>query len=215
MFISDSLTGREKVYGRTWIVLLSTCLCLSAIVAVFWHQDWQYSMPAVRPADLQQPDMGAKLALASVGMPAEKSKPIFLHFFNPDCPCSRFNIEHVRALIRRHHRNVRFIAVLQGEGGARRLAGSFRKLDLGIESIVDEHGEIARLTGVYATPQAALIDPNGRLYYRGNYNLTRYCTSPETEFARIALDKMLAGRPSEPVNIAASTAYGCPRPIRR
>ena len=50
---------RKKVYGRTWIVLLSSCLCLSAIIAVFWHQDWQYSMPAIRPADLQQPDMGA------------------------------------------------------------------------------------------------------------------------------------------------------------
>ena len=47
------------MYGRTWIVLLSSCLCLSAIIAVFWHQDWQYSMPAIRPADLQQPDMGA------------------------------------------------------------------------------------------------------------------------------------------------------------
>jgi hypothetical protein len=171
-------------------------------------------VPAPRPADLQQPDVGAKLTLSPLALRSDGTVPIFLHFFNPDCPCSRFNIEHIRMLIYKHKRQVRFVAVLQGQGEGERLTASFRNLGLGIESVVDELGEIARAAGVYATPQAVLLDPQGRLYYRGNYNASRYCTAPDTEFARIALDRLLGGRPAEPISLAASTAYGCPRPIR-
>lgn len=88
---------------------------------------------------------------------------------------------------------------------------AFEKLNLGIESVVDETGSIGQEAGVYSTPQAVLVDVEGRLYFRGNYNVSRYCAVRETEFARIALESMLAGKPAQPLTAAAATAYGCPR----
>ena len=193
------------------VVLSSTSLFLLLTGSAFWYQDRQYSVPAIRPAGLRQPDVGERIPLSSAGFKFDRSRPLFLHFFNPGCPCSRFNLEHVRQLIRRYHREARFVAVLQGEGESARLKTEFDKLDLGIESVVDETGVWGQITGVYATPQAVLIGRDERLYFRGNYNLSRFCAAPETEFARIALESMLAGRPAKPEDPAAATAYGCPR----
>jgi hypothetical protein len=168
----------------------------------FWQQDWQSSIPTARPAGITQPLVGEQVSLKLTS-----PKPLFLHFFNPDCPCSRFNVSHLRELIRRHGQDARFVAVLQGDGD---IKGAFDKLGLGIEAVTDKNGALALATGVYATPQAVLIEPNGRLYYRGNYNTSRYCTNGETQFARIALESLLSGRPPSPLTPAASTAFGCP-----
>lgn len=205
---------RETPVWRSIVVLFSTCLFLGAIVTAFWFQDWQYSLPTPRPPGLRQPEVGATLALAKAGLAVEDKRPVFLHFFNPSCPCSRFNLEHIRTLISRHRLHVRFVAILEGEGEAEKIESSFRKLGLGVDAVVDNRGEIAQITGVYSTPQAVILDPHGRLYYRGNYNIARYCATRDTEFARIALEALLAGVAKNPVTLAASTAYGCPRPIR-
>jgi hypothetical protein len=202
---------RHYVNWRFPVVLLSTSVSLLLTGLVFWHQDWQYMLPTIRPAGLRQPVLGERIQLSRVGLAFDGGRPVFLHFFNPDCPCSRFNLEHVRHLIRRHRDEVRFVAVLQGEGGRERLNAAFAKLKLGIESVVDETGAWGEATGVYATPQAVLIDRNERLYFRGNYNLSRYCVEPETEYARIQLESLLAGRAAMPEARAAAISYGCPR----
>lgn len=156
---------------------------------------------------------GELVPLFNVGLAFDTSRPLFLHFMNPDCPCSQFNLDHLRQLVRRNRDTVRFIAVLEGTGGPARLREAFGKLNLPVEFVVDEAGEWGTATGVYATPQAVLIGADERLYYRGNYNLSRYCAVPETEFARIGLESLLAGRPSRPEDPAAANSFGCPRSI--
>ena len=69
---------------------------------------------------------------------------------------------------------------------------------------------IANAAGVYATPQAVLVNARRELVYRGNYNTSRYCSNPETEYVRIALES-LVGR-SAPANLPESPAYGCELP---
>jgi len=177
----------------------------------FCHQDLQYSTPTARPAGLDQPGAGERIYLPWAGLRFEAGKLLFLHFFNPDCPCSRYNLDHIRTLMRRHRSEVQFAAVLQGEGGNERLRAAFDRLGLEIESVVDETGLWGEVTGVYATPLAVLLDRNQRLYFRGNYNLSRYCADPETEYARIELESILAGRPAKPESPTASVSYGCPR----
>ena len=77
--------------------------------------------------------------------------------------------------------------------------------------IVDRGAAIARCLGVYSTPQAVLLDRDGRLVYRGNYNTSRYCTEPTTQFVRLALESLQQHRAlaSEP---EAGIAYGCALP---
>lgn len=181
-----------------------------------WEQDWKWGLPTPRPAQLKQPKIGTPLELpesVSVRWSAASGRALVLHFFNPDCPCSRFNQDHVRDLIRTHRGAVTIIAVIEPEGGTvspRAVANAER--DLGVPVLLDADGSLAKRVGVYSSPQAVIVAPDGALYYRGNYNLARYCTDARTEFARLALEHTLSGAPSFAAPAQALIAYGCPLP---
>jgi hypothetical protein len=152
----------------TWIALLVGEACLAALaVGAFWWQDWRYSLPTPRPVALKQTAIGERMELPkAVGMAA---RPTLLHFFNPNCPCSRFNLDHVRDLITKYAGQVRVVAVLENADAAA-AKQAFERLDLDCEVVPDPQGEIAALAGVYSTPQGVVLDEQGLLYYRGNYN---------------------------------------------
>jgi AhpC/TSA family len=187
---------------------------LTLVIAVFWYQDWQYSLPTPRPETLKQPALGMVMSVAEV-LPGtakrDPSRPLLLHFFNPGCPCSRFNLDHIRELTRTYGDRVNIVAVLE-EDSTEKLTDGFRKLGLPIEAVVDSNRTLATALGVYSTPQAAILDARGTLIYRGNYNSSRYCVDRRTEYARIALDALLALRPQPALEPAAFIAYGCRLP---
>jgi hypothetical protein len=190
---------------------------LGAIGWVFWQQDLQYSRPTPRPAGWHRLTVGTAIALPRAIDDLRASRrgaPILLHFFNPTCPCSRFNVEHVRGLEARFRREVIVVAVLT-EGDPAAMRAAYGLLPLGLPSYVDADHRLADAVGVYSTPQAAVLDGAGRLFYQGNYNLTRYCVNRDTEFARLALEAVVAGLPAPRFAPVASTAYGCPLPLRR
>jgi hypothetical protein len=147
----------------------------------------------------------------SANMQHDPTRPLLLHFFNPGCPFSRFNLDHIRELTRRYGDRVNIMAVLE-EDSPDRLKEGFRKMGLPIEAVVDSNRTLATALGVYSTPQAVILDARGTLIFRGNYNSSRYCADPRTEYARIALDAFLAGRPQPALEPAAVIAYGCPLP---
>jgi hypothetical protein len=201
---------------RPWAASIVVVALLTFVGAIFWQQDWKWGLPTPRPAHLKQPAVGSVPALpAAIVALADASpeRPLMLHFFNPDCPCSRFNQDHVRDLVRAHRSTTTFVAVIEPEDGpARREAVAEVTRRLGVPAILDADGSIAKAFGVYASPQAVLLTTGGALYYRGNYNLARYCTDARTEFARIALERLLAGEPAYDAPAAATVAYGCPLP---
>jgi hypothetical protein len=91
-----------------------------------------------------------------------------------------------------------------------------------VEDLQDEFGRhipisfersLAATCGVYSTPQAVLIDAEGKLFYRGNYNKHRYCTVEATNFARMALDSLLSGSTMNHPEQAALVSYGCALPV--
>lgn len=191
---------------RTVATLAFTAVALTIAGYVFWLQDLRYSLPTPRPTGLRQVEPGSTVpwptALERV-VAAEAQAPVLLHFFNPDCPCSRFNRDHVRALQRQFAGRVRFVTVAESTGPAEPVGDE--------ELVPDPEGAIAAAFGVYSTPQAVLLDRERRLVFRGNFNSTRYCTTPQTQFARLAIEALLAAtpRPSDP---RADVAYGCPLP---
>jgi len=161
---------------------------------VFWLQDWKYSLPTPKPQGLQQIAIGSKPplppALARLRRQAG-GRPIFLHFFNPDCPCSRFNEDHVQALVRAHRGTTAFVAIVEPEGGElARDAAERAARDFGME---------------------AILDADGTLFFRGNYNLSRYCADAKTEYARLALEHAIAHTPYTAPE-GATVAYGCELP---
>lgn len=192
-------------------------MLLTAIVAVFWFQDLRYSRPTPIPAHYDPPAVGDALPLspALASQPGD-TRPILLHFFNQDCPCSRFNVEQARTLVDKFHDRVRFVLILQTSetdpvAEQKSLSAATRKLG-GVEGFIDCEGRLAERYGVYSTPQAVILDARGVMAYRGNYNSSRYCTDAATEFARLALEAVLDGRQPPVLPALAYQAYGCELP---
>jgi hypothetical protein len=192
----------KKIILGAWLAVI-----LGVISVLFWYSDWQYRLPTPVPEGYKAVASGIKINFQG-DMKRENGKPLFLHFFNPICPCSKFNFQHFKSLVNKYEDEVNFAIVVM----------SNKKYTT--EEIQDRYGisipvffdtAIAAACGVYSTPQAAIIDKDDHLYYRGNYNSTRYCTDKKTEYARIALDALLSNNQIE-FAPAALTAYGCTLP---
>jgi hypothetical protein len=195
----------------TWIALLSGEACLAALaLGVFWYQDWQYSLPTPRPTALRQPAVGEVVEFTQLAS-LSATQPTLLHFFNPACPCSQFNLDHLRELIAKFEGRVCVVAVLEATDQTAALE-QFATLNLKCAAVVDAEGAIARQAGIYSTPQGVVLDERGRLYYRGNYNRGRYCTAPESEFVRLSLESCLAREPAPKFAPEATVALGCQLP---
>ena len=85
---------------RIAIVIFILAGVLSAIIRIFWYQEIQYLLPTPVPEDYKVVLPSEVIEYDSVLIPQQYSKPKLLHFFNPDCPCSRFNLKHFRTLTR-------------------------------------------------------------------------------------------------------------------
>lgn len=191
---------------RRLLVIVTAGAALIAMGAIFWHQDLRYSLPTTPPPGLVQVPIGAIVALpAPLTTAASGGKPLLLHFYNQDCPCSRFNRDHLRALHRRFGEAVQFVAVVESAGGEATGSG------VPMPHVLDRGGALAAAFGVYSTPQAVLLDGERRLRFRGNYNTSRYCTARQTEFVRLALEALLGHRPLAR-DAEAELAWGCPLP---
>ena len=205
---------------RTALVLAAAVLLLGLAGVTFWYQDIRYSLPTHRPTGWKEVSRGQTVVLPSRLAATRDGRPLLLHFFNPDCPCSRFNAEHVRALRQRFGDRVHFVAVAQVVDGrsateqSRSLDAIGRLFGPDLEATVDEDGSIAAACGVYSTPQAVIVSggPSRALLFRGNYSTARYCTTPETEFVRLALEALVNGRLIPPPTREVMVAYGCELP---
>ena len=80
---------------------------------------------------------------------------------------------------------------------------------MGISCVVDTASEIANLCGVYSTPQGVILNSNNTIYFKGNYNKARFCTSPFSNYISLAIDSLLAKKPSPKFGVLADTPYGC------
>ncbi|WKN45591.1 redoxin domain-containing protein [Tunicatimonas pelagia] len=188
-----------KIIGCTVIL---TAL-LGIIVIVFWKQQIQYLRPTTKPKNYVAITPGSQIALSFL---SESTKPNFLHFYNPNCPCSRFNQDHFRQLVRQYQHQVNFYTIVPDK------AEEPLSQELNIPIISDADGAIADACGIYATPQAVILTATGTLYYQGNYNKARYCTTRSTRFAELALQSAIA-KQSLPLAVQrAGLPYGCNLP---
>jgi len=193
---------------KKWIAAIWLTLLTAVILGFFWYNQLVYSLPTPVPRGYHQISIGQQLTL-NHKLNFRNGKPLFLHFFNPDCPCSRFNIDHIRSLIKSHKNEVNFAVILMTNKDytAREIR---KKFGLDVPLISDT--SIAKQCGVYSTPQAVIITSDHHLYYRGNYNKNRYCTDQQTSYAKIALDDLLNNKSRSQSDVLAIKAYGCSLP---
>ena len=185
-------------------------LCIFGCISyLFWYSDWKYSLPTPVPLAYHAVIEGDHIDLKGKFNPG-KNKPLFLHFFNPDCPCSRFNMPHFKSLADKYGEQINFAVVVMTSNKSYTTEKIQEKYDLTIPVLSDT--SLATSCGVYSTPQAVLLNKDLTLYYRGNYNRTRYCTDQKSNYAQMAIEALL-GKKQEPLfNEYALKAYGCSLP---
>jgi hypothetical protein len=190
------------------LIAILSCI-LVAIVGIFWFQEMQYLMPTPVPADYKVVRPDELINYDSALLPQQHNRPKLLHFFSPDCPCSRFNLKHFKALNKEYSNKVDFYVVVDSQEKAERAK---ELVDSDITIVVDRDKSLANACGVYSTPQAAIIEASNELYFRGNYNKSRYCTNKDSNFVQMALDSMVAKREPPIFNELATNSYGCSLP---
>ena len=178
----------------------------AAIGGIFWYQEGQYLLPTPVPKDYRVVLPDEIVRYDSTLIPQQHLKPILLHFFNPDCPCSRFNIKHFYSLQRIYKNKIDFYVVV---ADSEKVQPAKKLIDTDITIIVDSDEKLAKACGVYSTPQAALIQSTNQLYFRGNYNRARYCTDKNTNFVEMAMDSLVANKEAPYFNPLATRSYGC------
>jgi hypothetical protein len=193
---------------RKLFVLFSLAGILTTISYLLWHEDWKYTLPTPVPTKYIKPKpVDAVSLLARIGSSA--GKPAFLHFFNPECPCSRFNVPHFKSLVNKYGSELSFAIVVMSAKQKYSVEDIQDKFDLEIPVFFDQ--SIADSCRVYSTPQAVIIDSEQKLYYRGNYNKSRFCEDKNTNFAQMAIDSLLLSG-SRITDKAALKSYGCSLP---
>lgn len=191
---------------------MMTCI-LGIIGYIFWMKEVQYLTPTPVPKNHIKIPLGQKIELHE-SLKTENKKPMFLHFYNADCPCSRFNIKEFKQLLSDYEDQVQFKVIIQSEDDEA-VTKFIDKFELKTPVVHDIDGSISVSCGIYSTPQAAIIDKEGLLYYKGNYNKARFCTQKDSRFADIALDNLLKGNPLPKLSNLANVSYGCELPINQ
>jgi hypothetical protein len=182
-------------------IILSVLLTFigSAILFTFWVQEIQYSLPTPIPAQHKIIPIGS---IVNSDNYFSKGTLKLLHFYNPSCPCSKFNSDHINYLFSKYGKEISFFVVTEKE-----MEKATKDFDFAV--IHDENGKLADICGVYATPQAVLLDEKNQIYYRGNYNKERYCTDKNSNFAEIAIIHLLQGYKSKKDSTLVTRTYGC------
>lgn len=193
---------------KKWIAAAWLLFLMIIIFGFFWYNQLKYTLPTPIPSGYQTVKSG-KVILLKNELNFNNKRPVFLHFFNPDCPCSRFNIEHFKSLVKSYHNKVNFAIVLMTDKQYTEVQIQER-YNINIPVVSDT--TIATQSGVYSTPQAVILDADRKLYYRGNYNKTRYCTDEKSSYAKLALNGLLNHTSLIQFDQSALTAYGCTLP---
>lgn len=191
----------KKLLLTCWLLLLAGGVCY-----LFWQSEWKYSLPTPVPANYAAVSLGQHIDIDGK-LSTEHGKPVFIHFFNPECPCSRFNAPHFNSLVKKYGSEINFEVVVINKGKTYTAEEIQKRFDFTVPVSFDS--TIAATCGVYSTPQAVLIGNDRKLYYRGNYNRARYCTDNKSNYAQMAIASLLNNEANPLFSQYALKAYGC------
>lgn len=192
----------RKAAVITWLGIV-----VLGIALLFWRNEWVYNLPTPVPENYVSVKAGESIDLTQM-MAVSGARPTFLHFFNPSCPCSRFNMPHFKELVTEYGNAVNFSMVVMSD---KKYSEKEIQEKYGLSIPVYFDSAIAARCGVYSTPQAVIIKNDRELFYRGNYNKSRYCTDKKSNYAQIALEGLLK-KQSVQLDVLATKAYGCQLP---
>lgn len=190
----------KNIFGLSLLVLI-----FSIIIGIFWYKDAQYALPTAKPANFKTVEINTVISVDDKLLSVEK--PSYFHFFQPSCPCSRFNLKHYESLHRKYSKDFNFYCVIPPNSD---LAWTKDLVEISdIKIIIDHNKRLANKCGVYSTPQAVILKTDASIYYKGNYNKGRYCTVKSSNYAETALMALQQGKSLPKMGHFALIPYGC------
>lgn len=196
---------------RIVIFSVSMLIILATIGLIFWQQEVKYALPTPVPTNFIDTKIGQSVDLSD-HLTLKENRKSLLHFFNYDCPCSKFNIKDFERIAKKYEADVDFYVIIQDNDTAA-LSQFKSKYQLDIPTILDKDGAISDICGIYATPQAVILTEENNLYFKGNYNKARFCTRKETRFVDMAMTHLINDEDLPPFfEFALVQPYGCSLP---
>ena len=110
-----------------------------------------------------------------------------VHFWDPECPCNRFNQVHVQQLMQEYGpRGVHFVVV------AGKQIAQAKKI-FSDPAVVEFIEELPAQSRPPSSPAVAIMDRSGELAYFGPYSVGAVCSVGNGAFVEKALDQVLSG----------------------
>jgi hypothetical protein len=199
----------DKLRARVWMLAVPLVVLWSAGTA---YAFWYFELADLRPFAVD--DSGSPVAFDAAPLRSEVQRmarsgapATLVHFWDPACPCSRFNVPHVRELVAAYRdQGVRFVAVVSPGAAADK-----KELAARAAALFGAEFEIAvadgSLANIPASPAAMVVDGHGRLAYLGPYGLGAACGAGSERFVERAMELALAGTPPGPASLSAVGCY--------
>ena len=138
-----------------------------------------------------------------------------VHFWNPDCPCNRFNEAHVKKIITDYaDKNVEFTIVVSGDTAEiRNQKKELARKIFNYDTVKNIRSDWPMDQGPPSSPAVGIINSNGKLVYFGPYSLGARCAPDKGKFVERVLDR-LNSKNSLQKNQLNTLAVGCFCPWR-
>ncbi len=142
---------------RRWLILLLEALVL--ILAIVGIRAWTQRDLATgqAPAFESQTLGGTPVSLADY-----RGEPLLVHFWATWCRVCRLEQDTIQAI----SRDWPVLTVALSSGDAASVGRYLSERQLSWTTIVDEHGELARLFGVRGVPTSFILGPDGEIRFR-------------------------------------------------
>ena len=138
---------------------------------------------------------------------------LVLIFITADCPISNGYAPEINSIVRDYEpRGAKFDLVhVERNLSAQQAQQHAEEFGYTAQVLLDPQQRLVRAIGATVTPEAAVIDPSGRLVYRGRIDdrytdLGKRRFEPSKRDLRDVLDEVLSGRPMSP---RRTKAVGC------
>ena len=130
-----------------------------------------------------------------------------VHFWDPECLCSRFNTQHVQSLMEEFgDRGVKFLIVLNSASANQKETWQKGREYFPGATVISS-SSLSMSSLIPASPATAVLDQSGQLAYFGPYSLGGLCLSSDDGLVETVLSDLLAGRPLQFNTISGSGCF--------